>query len=274
MNTPGLIEHQAVTTIVENVTQVREEVAQAFLLLQQAKARFIAVCGDGPATHYGHLWDASISDYDLSTRATEVDQNIERNAWRYVLNQTGVMHYMTEQRKKELEEQFRTKALPTLTAANVLSTVQGLTSHIGTLLQESVQEVFDWLCPRFQGGVGALKTNSAFRVGQKVIVSYAVEADWGRTWHGFRLNHHRDSHFRALGNVLSLLDGQGVQRYPDDLVTQLTMGLRTAQAGAVIETPYLACKPYKNGRMHLLFRRGDLVDKLNQLGGDGVGLAR
>jgi len=53
-------------------------------------------------------------------------------------------------------------------------------------------------------------------------------------------------------------------------VTQLNAALATAHAGGIIAVPYLACTPYKNGNMHLRFLRRDLVDKLNQLGGDGT----
>ena len=86
---------------------------------------------------------------------------------------------------------------------------------------------------------------------------------------GYRLNTYCEAKFRTLGNVFSLLDGQGAQRYPADLCTQLRAGLERAQSGDQVNTPYLSLKPYKNGHAHLTFQRRDLVDRLNQLGGDG-----
>ena len=77
-------------------------------------------------------------------------------------------------------------------------------------------------------------------------------------------------YIRTLGNVFSLLDGQGAQRYPDDLCTQLRAGLDRAQSGEQVRPPYVNLKPYKNGHAHLTFRRRDLVDRLNQLGGNGT----
>lgn len=267
MHTPGLIPHQTITTIVENVDQARADIQHAFTLLIGAKERLRTVLGTGSRTFYGHLWSNTISDDDLERTAKEVDAQQARNAWRYVLDQCGLRSYMTEQRQKELEEQLAKGQFPALTVANVLSTLQGLTSQVGTLLQESAQEVFDWLRPRSAHGVGALKTNKKWKVGDKAIVGWAVEANYDG---GFHLNYHRQANFRALGNVLSLLDGQGAQKYPDDLCTQLNAALKRTHAGEVVTVLYLACKPYRNGNMHLRFLRRDLVDKLNQLGGDGT----
>jgi hypothetical protein len=267
MNNSELLPRQTLTTIVDNVTQARADIQQAFTLLQGAKERLTAVLGNGPHGYYGSLWTYQISDYHLDDTAKRVDAQCVRNAWKYVLEVIGLRSYMTEKRQKELHEQLEKDQFPTLTVENILSTLQGLTSQVGTLLQESAAEVFAWLRPQGDHGAGALKTNHHFRVGMKVIVEYAVETNWQ---HGYRLNSYRDANFRALGNVFSLLDGRGAEKYPNDLVTQLNEGLKQATAGASIATPYLTCKAYKNGRAHLGFTRQDLVDQLNQLGGDGT----
>ena len=267
MDTAGLIPRQTITTIVDNVAHARADIAEAFTLLIGAKDRLAAVLGDGSATYYGHLWTHQISDYHLAYTAAEVDAQCTRNAWRYVLEQTGLRSYMTEARQQELQAQLDKDEFPALTVENVLSTLQGLTSQVGTLLHESAKEVFDWLRPHSGCGIGALKTNKKFHIGSKAIVGWAVEAHYAG---GYQLNSYRQANFRALGNVFSLLDGQGAQKYPDDLCTQLDTALRTAKPGTAMTVPYLACKPYKNGNMHLHFLRQDLVDRLNQIGSDGT----
>jgi hypothetical protein len=263
MQSPGLIEHQRITTIVDNVTQARTDIQHAFALLHEAKARLKAVYGE----HYGSiLWDQPISEYDLLRTQTEVDAFVERRAWQYVITQTGMQSFMTERRQKELQEQLTKNQFPALTVAHVLSTLQGFTGQIGTLLQESAQEVFAWLTPPAHWRRGQYKTNKQFRIGPKVIVS-GIETRYGG---GYRLNYYRQANFRALGNVSSLLDGQGAQKYPDDLCTQLDAALQQARSGQEIRTPYLTLKPYANGNAHLRFLRPDLMDKLNHLGGDGT----
>ena len=267
MDTPGLIEHQTITTIVENVTQARADVAKAFTLLQSAKARLNVVLGDGQAGYCGHIWPRDISDYNLDRTAQETDIFLERNAWHYVLDHAGLRSYMTHAREKELQEQLEQGKFPPLTTENVLSTLQGLTGQLGTLVEENAKEVFDWLRPRSPYGVGALKTNKRWHIGIKVIVGYAVAKDY---YGGYRLQSYVAINLRALGNIMSLLDGHGIQQYPDDLCTQLTTALAKVRTGDTVSTPYLLAKPYKNGNMHITFLRPDLVDRLNHLGGNGA----
>ena len=263
MQEPGLIEHQRIDVIVDNVAQARSDVQQAFALLQGAKERLKAVFGQD--TYGAYLWDRPISDFRLDETAQQVDTYLEKRAWQYVIQQTGMQAFMTERRKQELQQQLDSKKFPHLTTANVLSTLHGFTGQIDALLTESAQEVFAWLRPAAWTTHGQLKTNKQFQVGRKVIV-YGVEANYAQ---GYRINSHRESNFRALGNVMSLLDGQGAQHYPLDLVTQLNQALKTASSGEEVVTPYLTLKPYKNNNAHITFRRCDLVDRLNALATDG-----
>jgi hypothetical protein len=266
MNTPGLIPYQTANMIVDNVDQARQDLLDGFKLLQSAKERLAAVLGDGHSTYYNSLWSGSISDSHLMARAAECDQFIATNAWRYLLQQIGMTAYMTERRQKALQDQLAKGTFPALTVANVMSTFQGLTDQLGTFLLEAVKEVFDWLRPPLQTWRSSYKTNHTYHVGMKVILTSAVESHWRGELH---LNYYREANFRSLGNVMSLLDGQGVQHYPDDLVTQLRVGFKTSGRGKWLETPYLRCKPFGNGNLHIFFRRADLVVKLNQLGSEG-----
>src|SRR5262249_48678091 len=142
MDTPGLIQHQKIATIIDNVNQARHDIDLAFHLLQDAKTRLNTVLGDGSAVSYGHLWERDISDYNLAQTLEKVQAYQAKNAWRYLLRQTGLMAYMTERRQKELQEQIEKGDLPCLTVENVLSTLQGLHGQLGSLLLESVREVF------------------------------------------------------------------------------------------------------------------------------------
>ena len=261
-----LIEHQTITAIVENVEQAQREAQQGFDLLLIAKKRLNAVLGGNdhyhqilPNTH--HYGDNVFLD-----GVKEFHAHTTRNAWRYILAQTGLNSYMTEKRRKELEAQIDSDELPALTVENIMNTVGHLAGRVNTLLNESIKEVFDWLRPQNQWGTGALKTNHKFYVGEKAIVGWAVERSYSG---GFRINYHRDANFRALGNVFSLLDGKGVVKYPDDFYTRFNEYFRKSQAGDKFEDDYFECKCYRNGNMHIFFKRKDLLAKLNQIGGDG-----
>ena len=266
--TTDILQRQTIAVICDNVAKAQTDIAQAFLLLQGAKDRLGATLGSQrPYQADAHLWEREISDHDLPRVGHASAQYVAKNAWRYVIDFCGITAYMTEKRQNELRAQMDGGHFPALTPENVLSTLQGFTGQVGTLLEESAQEVFDWLRPSNpRSSAGRLKTNQRWKLGYKVIVPYAVEANWTR---GYHLNYHREANFRSLGNVFSLLDGNGPQHYPDDLSTQLRAGLEQAKAGEWVSTPYLTLKPYRNHNAHLDFLRHDLVDKLNALCGDG-----
>jgi hypothetical protein len=257
--THEMIPHQKASAIVANVTQALDDLDKAFTLMQHAKTRLAQTLGDG--THYYHtLWTTPISDYDLPRRGEESARHVRTNAWRYIVAQTGLLAYMTAQRKKEFEQQLDKGDLPDLTTENILGTLHTLAERVPDLLSESVGEIFDWLRPRHDWGVGALKTNNKWKIGPKVIIGGAVER-WSRH-EPYRLNGYREQSFRTLGNVLSLMDGQGVEQYPHDLVTRLKSGL---QRSWVVVDAYATYKAYANGNLHVAFSRQDLVDRINQM---------
>lgn len=266
MNTE-LIEHQTITMIVDNVEQAKAEIKQAFDILRTAKKRLDAVIGPGGQQILGYqnyYGDSAFEERSLG----DSERRITQNAWRYILAQTGLNHYMTAKRQEELHKQIEGNELPPLTVENIVGTIQGLAGKIDGLLMESVKEVFDWLRPRkhlYRNAqtVGDLKTNHEFHVGYKVIVSGCEY--WYRGW---RIDHYRENQFRSLGNVFSLMDGKGVQKYPDDLVTQINTALQDSRPYEnVFENDYFHCRLFLNGRVHIKFKRHDLVDKLNQLAG-------
>lgn len=265
MATTTMIEYQKLGAIVENVQAAQAEVTRAFDLLHQAKERLTATIGHAPC-YYDSLWQHNINDFNLRGKSTESVTHIRKNAWRYVVKLIGVREYMTDARKKALDAQIEKGDLPDFTVDNILSAGACWTLQTPQLLQESLQEVYDWLRPRHTRGVGALKTNHTFKIGPKVIIGGAVERPWPGA--SFRISHYRENDFRSLGNVFSLLDGQGVQYYPEDFVTRFTHSMQENPAASCYCDAYFQCKAFANGHLHITFRRGDLVEALNRMAGE------
>lgn len=261
--TTDLIERKTITTIVENVNVARTEIASALELLQCAKTRLKATLGHG-----AYLWNGrrDPNDYDLTRTTKDVDAFQVQQAWEYLIRQTGLTHFMTDKRARELQEQLAKGALPELTVENVMSTIQGLAGQAGTLLDESIAEVFQWLRPSPYASK-PLKTNKKYHVPYKVILPWMCEAQYTR---GARLRYGIEAKVRSLGNVLSLLDGHGVQAYPDDLCTQLNVALGLVGFGVWVETPYVKAKGFRNNNMHLVFTKPNLIDELNRRAGNGT----
>jgi hypothetical protein len=227
-----------------------------------------AALGDGRSgNYYHHLFDREISDYNLSEDAEKSAKRITKNSWRYILDQTGLNQYMTEKRKTELYKQIEDGTLPPLTVENIQGTLMGLAGKVNGLLEESIREVFEWLRPhQSDWGVGKLKTNKRFTVGERAIVGWAVENSFSG---GYRFQYRNENQFLSLGNVFSLLDGKGVLKNPHDLVTRCKVAMAANENK--YEDDYFQLKFYENGNTHIKFKRLDLLKELNRIGG-GEGL--
>lgn len=258
-----LIPHQTVTAIVENVDKAREEVRQGFALIVTAKKRLHSALGD--SNYYDHIIKSSLSDYSFSDNEVveESLRLITQNAWRYILEQTGLTKFMTDKRRHELEAQIDGDQLPPLTVENIMGTLQGISGKINGLLEECIKEVFDWLRPQQDWGVGALKTNNKFKVGQKVIVGWVVEHGYHSAKYQFQWG--VEQRFTSLANAFSLLDGKGMQQSPHDFVTRCKVAM--SGGAETFEDEYFRCKFYGNGNMHIAFKRPDLLAQLNRVGG-------
>ena len=76
----------------------------------------------------------------------------------------------------------------------------------------------------------------------------------------FRVNYSKDQHILALDSVFSLLDGKGPIR---DYKSPLREAIDACDGKG--ETTYFRFKCYRNGNLHLEFKRLDLVKQLNGL---------
>ena len=89
-----------------------------------------------------------------------------------------------------------------------------------------------------------------------------------KAWSGtkFRVSYHYENQLRALDNVFHMLDGKPLSTYRNgDLINAINESERGAG-----ETEYFRYKSFLNNNLHLEFRRMDLVQRLNEVGGNGL----
>ena len=152
-----------------------------------------------------------------------------------------------------------------ITGPNLIAMLEGTLAKMGQYIEDAVREVYDYLrpspeCWRFK----EYNTNqkSQFELSDRVILSGAIDTYRGNH---FSVNHYRHDMIRAIDNVFHTLDGKGlVKTYDGELCNAIEKCLRTEGGGL---TTYFEFKCFKNGNLHLKFRRPDLVARLNQIAG-------
>ncbi len=235
----------------DSVTDVRE----AFRLLGQTEKRLRTVYVNEFVHFLPDQWYLHESD------AQECVKRLRREAWWYIYRQTRIWEICSIKQREQLEKEARDGALPEVTEPNVMAFLQKLQASLPDMFEQALKEVFDWLRP--QRGWGAeYKTNNRFAIGKKVILGYCVDQRWGGH---FDVYYGKKQHLQALDNVFHLLDGKGIARYPNDLVTAIdTEGAKGLQE---CQTPYFKCQWFRNGNLHVTFKRMDLVTEINQRAG-------
>jgi hypothetical protein len=224
--------------------------------LAQAEAHFRAF--DGPGSHFD-LCLFTHSEYTL-----DFDRKIKRlkaAAWRYLVDRIELKKMASVKRASEIDRQINDGTdLPDITMENLFGWLESLNRQAAEFLKEAIIEVFEFLRPPSLH----YKTNSGFKVGKRVILCNRVEKAWTGT--KFRVNYHYENQLRALDNVFHMLDGKPLSAYRNgDLINAILESGRGTG-----ETEYFRFKAFINTNLHLEFKRMDLVQRLNEVGGNGL----
>lgn len=249
INETGLIKRQTIVELVAEYEAMIQELQGCAVLLQKAQNRMKASFG-GHAL-YGIRGGNIHIDYEDAK--FEVDQAV----WRYLIELLGIRHTLSVKRAEELDRQLESlKGIPEITVDNVYSTLFALAERSGEFLQEAIQEVSDFLRPDPHWRE-PYKTNNRWMVGEKVILSGYMSMNYGGKP---RVSYYYEKHLLALDKVFYGLDGKPM---PENIYRGESID-RINTSPSFAETPYFEYKGYKNGNLHIKFKRTDLVGELNR----------
>lgn len=199
--------------------------------------------------------------------ADVVVDRLKRNAWEVIVDRLELHRMMSVSKWEALQRDLQKGDMPDLTEANVRAFVRQYETQLPELLSDMVAEVYDWLRPRCEGvGAGAYKTNSREEIGRKVVLTWMV-ARWDHLHHGYWKLHwsgRPGQQLIALENVFHALDGRGSIAKTNRSAVETALLASTDGRG---ETPYFRFKAFKNGNLHIEFRRLDLLARFNQIAG-------
>jgi hypothetical protein len=252
---------ETLAVLVSSFKLAVEEISLAYTLLEKAQNRLQAAY----IAKIGYSFDTNChNQYHRVGRCAieEVTKRLKRDAWSVLVERLELRRLLSIKRREELDNQLREKGdeLPDITEANILAMLTQSAENVGTYVDEAAREVFSFIRPTREGGY---KTNQVYRIGPKVILTWMVESDCRG---GFRPNYHREKYVTAIDNVFHMLDGKGpVGSYHGPLYDAIA----ASGAAGVGETDFFRFRCYRNQNLHLQFKRLDLLDKLNLIGGGG-----
>ncbi|WP_370611515.1 DUF4942 domain-containing protein [Klebsiella aerogenes] len=186
------------------------------------------------------------------TAMKAITRNIDRDIWRDLMKQSGMISLMDAEARDQWYNSLEKDDIPVISEANILSTFEQLHQSKAEVFERGIINVFKGLSWDY-------KSNSPCKFGKKVIVEGLVQYDrWGFHFrHGRRRNQLSD-----LDRMLNLLDGRPVPENCNDLSVRLDAHI-SKQLGSVFNDEYVEIRYFQKGTGHIIFKRPDLIDKMN-----------
>jgi hypothetical protein len=204
-----------------------------------------------------------------ASRARELVLNdLKVTTWRRFIELLGIRKILSIAKRKDLDSNLSDPdALPEINIENVYDMLKTFVDNSDEFIKESCIEVFNFLRPyHFKR---KYRTNKRWFIDKKVILERALD-DNAFGYKYYRVSHWHRDRLSVLERVMHALDGKGI---PSGYYSPLEDAIeKTAIDDGIGETEYYKFKCYKNGNLHLEFKRPDLVKELNKLGGDGSSL--
>jgi hypothetical protein len=254
---------------IDNLVNQRQAVVDKILqaLRALAEARDLA-----DAAHLGFpRFELNNNRYAISTildpdRIDEtrktVSQEVDRHAWQYLMNESGLRTLMDAKARGEWNESINNGKFPELTAANVAATFEQLFASRADMFDRGVIACFKQLSWDY-------KTNKPFKFGKRVVLRYirgtvspGARGSVGTSLGWVSMNSNTNA-LDDLSRVLSVLDGKPEADHRQGWYSRLNRVNKTTDPDA--EDDYLSVRCFRNGNGHVTFKRPDLVDKMNQI---------
>lgn len=254
------------------VATIVEQRNKALAKIEQAKANLVTAIGESKSalnlsrqasngvifysdhrrqkSAYENLFPAMPSDESVAEFKSELDASI----WQHLFEHTGLNDCMDAVQKKEWRQLLMTE-VPEITEENIRATFEGLSLQAGDIFKRGIANAFSKLDRRF-------RSHDGFKIGSRIILTHVFN-EWGH----FRYRSEALDRLIDVERVFAKLDGEVpegsalMKRIEEDRRTD--HGIRPCQS--VTETEYFRIKGFKNGNVHLWFKRDDLVEQVNKL---------
>lgn len=213
--------------------------------------------GGGKANEWGvqqYRYDCWLMEKP-ETAMKAITRNVDRSIWKDLMQRSGMLSLMDAQARDEWHNSLEKDDIPPISEANILSTFEQLHHSKGEVFERGVINVFKGLSWNY-------KTNSPCKFGAKIIVSGLVKYDrWG---FGLNWGWQRDR-LADLERMLMLLDGKPIPDNRADVTRRLGDHIHENRHSNRYEDEMFAIKYFQKGTAHIMLKRPDLVNQLNDI---------
>lgn len=189
------------------------------------------------------------------TAMKAITRNLDRGIWRDLMKKSGMLSLMDAQARDQWYRNLEGDDIPAISEANILSTFEQLHQSKDEVFERGVINVFKGLSWDY-------KSNSPCKFGPKIIVNGLIKYDrWG---YSLNWSWQRDQ-LADLERMLMLLDGKPVPDNRADVTRRLGDHIHENRGSNSYEDEMFKIKYFQKGTAHIIFKRPELVDSLNDI---------
>lgn len=174
---------------------------------------------------------------------------VDRRCWDTLMKQLGFDQLLDRQAREEFQASLK-DAPPEFTVENCSATFGNLWANRREIYLRGIANVFMKMDRRF-------RSHDAFAIGNRLIIENALAdyAGWA--------NYNRRDTLRDVERIFRELDGVGPVAEVESVASRTA--LRPSDRPSRIEDEYFKIDVFKNGNVHLWFKRKDLLEQVNEL---------
>ncbi|MEG3650766.1 DUF4942 domain-containing protein [Escherichia coli] len=208
---------------------------------------------------YGYMEIAKhgLDDPNNQQCIKRMKRQLDAGIWSHLMNETGMKTLMSTQQISEWETQLDTDNMPEATLENIYASFRALHQNKGQIFQEGVTDLFKKLSWDY-------KTNCPCKIGKKIIVNNMVGSSSRKN--SYYVTVEGRNKVNDLEKMMCILDGRNV---PDHRIAAgaqfYDFTSENMWNGESFEHEFFTIKYFKARTGHIIFKRLDLVDKLNDI---------
>ncbi|EJJ2088484.1 DUF4942 domain-containing protein [Salmonella enterica] len=186
-----------------------------------------------------------------------IKRQLDAGIWSRLMIDTGMKTLMSQKKIDAWEDQLNSVNMPEATLDNILASFRVLHQNKASTFEEGVTDVFKKLSWDY-------KTNSPCKIGKKIIVKAMVGDAYNKDC--YTPTDEGRHKLNDLEKMMSILDGRNVPDHRIAAGAQFYDFTRENMwNGENFEHEYFTVKYFKARTGHIIFKRMDLVDKLNDI---------
>lgn len=260
LNTAGTTDVIPSVAIDRIIAQRNEGIALFMQAMEcLATARRILLDASGDIFLYG-FEDCVTDSVRRMDKPEEAKRNItrlaDRKIWDRLMTDTGMYTFMSSCQRDEWNIQLMSDTCPKITLDNVLATFRHLNASKMQTFEQGLIDIYRKLSWDY-------RSNNPCRLGKRIIIENLLYR-----WSNGRvtLDCSGGEALNDLVRPFYLLEGRNVPDFRSSIGAQYGEFLGNGDnVGKLLEGEYFTVRGYQKGTVHIVFKRSDLVEKLNDI---------